>query len=135
MDVLSRRDRSLLMSSVGTKNTKPELAVRRLLTELGFHYRLHASSLPGRPDIVNRRLKRAIFVHGCFWHSHSCRKGSRPKSNIHFWNKKLDNNVARDRAALRTLTRHGWKVLVVWECQIKELPQLQRKIRSWLSRP
>ena len=119
MDSLTPKERSHVMSLVRAKNTKPEIAIRRLVSALGYNFRLHAKALPGCPDLVFPRLKKAIFVHGCFWHQHWCKNGNRlPKSRIRFWRTKLEGNKLRDKRNRRMLRRLGWKVLIVWECQI-----------------
>lgn len=119
-DIVDRVTRSRMMSGIRGRNTRPEMAVRRHLHAAGFRFRLHRKDLPGKPDIVLPRHKVAIFVHGCFWHRHEgCPKATTPSSNIEFWQKKFVDNVARDardRAALESL---GWRVLVVWECELK----------------
>ncbi len=107
------------MSRVRTRDTAPEMYVRRRLWHTGYRYRLSVRSLPGRPDIVVRRLKVAVFVHGCFWHSHDCPKGQRPATNREIWDAKLDRNVARDNDAQRRLTGDGWRVFVIWECALE----------------
>ncbi len=97
----------------------PELVVRSLLHRLGYRFRLHRRDLPGRPDICLPKHRIVIFVHGCFWHGHSCHHGrKRPATNVKYWNRKLDGNISRDAAALRSLRRLGWKPLVLWECHI-----------------
>lgn len=116
------------MQSVRTRDTGPELTVRKLLSTLGYRYRLHAQKLPGRPDIVFPGRKRAIFVHGCFWHSHGCKKGKVPKSRLDYWEPKLRTNKQRDAAQVRALRSLGWSVLVVWQCQIGEPEKLQKKL-------
>jgi DNA mismatch endonuclease (patch repair protein) len=117
------------MSRVRGKNTTPELVVRKLISSLGYRYRLHGRSLPGRPDIVFPSRKVAVFVHGCYWHRHTCFNGCRlPKSRLDFWRTKLEGNKARDRRNLRKLKALGWRVLVVWECQLKDLPRLSRRV-------
>ena len=108
------------MSSVKTKNTKPEILVRSILHKSGLHFRLHRKDLPGSPDIVLPKYKTAIFVHGCFWHGHDCPKGCRPASNQEFWNEKLDKNIERDKANYISLQSLGWSVKVIWECSIHE---------------
>lgn len=120
------------MSRVGSKNTGPELLVRRLLRELGFRYRLHATELPGSPDIVNRSRRVAVFVHGCFWHAHGCTIGKPPKSRLEFWLPKLERNRVRDSEALHALKEGGWHVLVVWQCDTKNIPKLEIKLRRFL---
>lgn len=126
------------MAAVRSKNTRPELMVRRFLWSKGLRYRLHAASVPGTPDIVVRRIKVAIFVHGCFWHGHEgCSRGSLPKSRLEYWRPKVDANRSRDAAIAEQLNREGWHQIVVWECQLRtkqsaatSLPQLWNEIRS-----
>lgn len=108
------------MAQVRGKHTKPELLVRRVLFAAGFRYRLHSRKLPGNPDIVLPRYRTAVFVHGCFWHGHGCRRSRRPASNREFWDKKLDGNIARDRLAQDALREAGWNVEVIWECSMKD---------------
>jgi DNA mismatch endonuclease, patch repair protein len=105
------------MQSVGTRDTGPEMTVRRLLHGLGFRYRLHSKRLPGKPDIVFPVRKKAIFVHGCFWHGHDCAKGQLPKSRREYWEPKLKTNIARDAAQVIALQALGWSALTVWQCE------------------
>jgi DNA mismatch endonuclease (patch repair protein) len=116
MDSLTQQRRSWLMSRVKGRDTAPELAVRRMLHALGYRYRLNVKSLPGKPDIVFGPRKKAIFIHGCFWHGHKCTKGRLPKSNSAFWTEKVVTNKARDRRNVRGLKAIGWEVLVIWQC-------------------
>ena len=132
MDTLTPLERSNRMSRVRFKNTKPEWRVRRLLWALGFRYRLHGRNLPGRPDIVFTRLKRVVFIHGCFWHGHP-KCGRMPKSRLEFWGPKLRENRARDLRNQRALKRLGWEYLVVWECQLKDLEALEFRIVDFLN--
>jgi len=119
-DVFSEEDRSRVMSKVHGKNTAPELKVRRLLHALGYRYTLHEKTLPGHPDIVFTRRRKAIFVHGCFWHQHpGCKAADRPSSNTGYWQKKLERNIERDLLTTQTLEEKGWKVFIVWECEIR----------------
>jgi DNA mismatch endonuclease (patch repair protein) len=120
------------MQSVGTHDTGPELTVRRLLHRLGYRYRLHAKKLPGKPDIVFPGRKKAIFVHGCFWHSHGCPKGQAPKSRLDYWEPKLKTNSARDRAQLAALQTLGWSVLTVWQCEIFDPDALRAKLSAFI---
>ncbi|MCL5006412.1 MAG: DNA mismatch endonuclease Vsr [Acidobacteria bacterium] len=120
MDVFSPVKRSEIMRRVRSKDTKPERFVRRLVSGMGFRYRLHSENLPGHPDLVFGRLHKVIFVHGCFWHGHSCRAGALPASNREYWENKREKNLARDERARRELKRVGWKSLVVWECQVNK---------------
>ena len=111
-------NRSAMMSRVKATDTAPELIVRKFLHRLGFRFRLHQKLLPGKPDIVLKKYKTVIFVNGCFWHSHSCKKGMRKsKSNIAFWEDKITKNIMRDERNRTELTTQGWRVIVVWECQ------------------
>jgi len=112
--------RSRNMASVRGKGTQPELAVRKELFRRGYRFRINVRALPGTPDVVLPRRRCAIFVHGCFWHSHKCPRGARPLTNRRFWNKKLDNNVRRDRLNRVALRRAGWKVFIIWECQLRK---------------
>ncbi len=114
------------MAQVKSENTSPELAIRKLLHRLGFRFRLHRKDLPGKPDIVLPKHKTVIFVHGCFWHGHlGCKRASRPTSNTDFWNKKLDRNIERDRAAREELEKIGWRVMTIWECEIKDTEKME----------
>ena len=116
-DTLSKGARSERMSRVRAKDTKPEMFVRRLVYSLGFRYRLHRRDLPGKPDLVFPSRHAVIFVHGCFWHRHA-KCGRLPKSRLDYWLPKLNRNKARDRQHLKALTRDGWRVLVIWECEL-----------------
>ncbi len=119
MDTISKAQRSRTMSKIHSKDTKPELLVRRYLYSHGFRYRLNVKALPGSPDIVLTKYHTAIFIHGCFWHNHSCLQGRLPKSNIEFWTNKLNRNHERDLTVRDQLTALGWKTIIVWECQLK----------------
>ena len=110
-----------MMASIKSKNTKPEMLVRKFLHGHGFRYRLHDKSLPGKPDIVLPKYKTIILIHGCFWHRHSgCVLAYTPKSNVEVWQKKFADNVKRDIEVLNELTNAGWKVLIVWECRLRK---------------
>ncbi|MEL6977395.1 MAG: very short patch repair endonuclease [Pseudomonadota bacterium] len=128
-------ERSEVMRRVRAKNTGPEREVRAALRRLGaVGYRLHRKDLPGRPDIAFIGRKRAIFVHGCFWHGHDCKRGARePKTNAAYWRAKIERNRARDAAAMAELGAAGWRVLVVWECEIKDRAALDRRLIEWLA--
>lgn len=133
MDIVSSEKRSRMMSGIKGKNTKPELAVRKLVHRMGFRYRLHRKDLPGSPDLVFPRLKKVIFVHGCFWHRHpGCRFAYTPKSNVQFWLEKLEGNARRDTVSLSLLDALGWVVLIVWECETSDLDALTRKVSLFL---
>lgn len=119
VDVFTKEDRSKIMARVRAKDTAPELKVRRLLHALGYRYVLHAKNLSGRPDVVFTRRRMAIFIHGCFWHQHpGCKAAARPASNVEYWRQKLTRNVARDISTREVLGAAGWRVLVIWECEI-----------------
>jgi DNA mismatch endonuclease (patch repair protein) len=116
-------------------NTRPELIVRRLLHMLGYSYRLHAADLPGKPDIIFRRRKIALFVHGCFWHQHpspDCPLRSKPRSNVGYWNAKLARNIERDRENQSALEALGWRTLTVWECETNDPEALRESLKSLL---
>ncbi len=115
--------RSEMMSKVHSKDTKPEILVRKALFQKGLRYRLQRRDLPGRPDIYVLRYKVVVFVNGCFWHQHGCAFTTRPKSHSNFWNEKFDRNVARDVKTLRELSLQGFRVAVVWECSLKKNPE------------
>jgi len=121
------------MSRVKAKGSKPEMAVRRLVYGMGFRYRLHRRELPGSPDLVFASRRRVIFVHGCFWHRHDCKAGRRlPKTRLDFWRPKLEGNLRRDLDNQARLRREGWKVLVVWECEVGDTTALAGRIRRFL---
>ncbi len=122
------------MSRIRSKNTGPEIIVRGMVHHMGYRFRLHRRELPGSPDIVLPRHRKAIFVHGCFWHMHRCRYGRvRPATNPEFWEKKRRGNVDRDRRNIKALRAMGWKVLVVWECWTRDMPELERHLRDFLA--
>jgi len=132
MDNLTRAQRSETMRRVRGKDTGPELRVRRMVHGMGFRYRLHVKELPGSPDLLFPARAKVIFVHGCFWHGHDCRAGlNRPSSNRRYWTPKLERNRRRDRANRTRLRRLGWRVLVVWECQLKS-HTLRDRLASFL---
>ena len=112
--------RSTVMRAVKSRDTQPELAVRRRLHAAGFRYRLCRKDLPGTPDIVLSRLKTAVFVHGCFWHWHGCKRCRMPKSNEDYWSSKIARNVKRDRIAVQRLKELGWRTVVIWECDLAD---------------
>lgn len=120
------------MQSVKTKNTGPELTVRRALFALGYRFRLHRKDLPGRPDIVLPSRKKAILVHGCYWHGHACPKGRPPNSRTGYWGPKLEANRARDARNLEELQALGWDVLVVWQCELADLAALSRRLKRFV---
>lgn len=120
------------MQAVGTKNTGPEWVVRRLLHSAGYRYRLHARELPGKPDLVFPRRRAAVFVHGCFWHSHGCSKGQPPKSKLEYWGPKLEANRVRDERQRQDLEELGWRVFTVWQCETKDEHSLLQRLANFL---
>lgn len=136
MDRISPERRSENMRAIRGRDTHPERVVRSLLHALGYRYRTHMARLPGRPDIVFTRRRKAVFVHGCFWHRHpGCSKAYTPKTRLDFWQRKFDGNVARDAAALDALKNDGWDVLVVWECEAANPDRLAHTLTSFLGPP
>ncbi len=132
-DTLSRAARSRLMSRVRSKDTKPEMRVRRLIHAMGYRYRLHYRKLPGSPDIVFPERRKVIFVNGCFWHRHeNCRRNRTPKSRRDYWSAKLEKNRRRDLINQFRLREMGWSVLVVWECETEEAAGLPGRIMNFL---
>ena len=125
--------RSSLMARIGSKNSKPEISVRQVLHAMGYRFRLHARELPGHPDIVFRPRRKAIFVHGCFWHRHpGCRKTTTPKTRKDFWQSKFAANQARDTRVQEQLIAMGWEYLIIWECEVADQAELARKLKSFL---
>ena len=135
LDTIASERRSENMRAIRSKGMKPELAVRKLVHALGFRYRLHQRDLPGKPDLVFPGRRKIIFVHGCFWHQHgdqTCKVSRVPKSRPEYWLPKLERNKQRDAEHLQSLKEAGWKVLVLWECEVSRPMSLRRKIRTFL---
>ncbi len=132
-DWLTVEQRRRVMQAVKGKDTGPELTVRRIVHRLGYRYRLHRKGLPGRPDLVFGPSKKVIFVHGCFWHAHNCGHGRMPESRQEYWIPKLIGNKERDQANVAKLKATGWKVLTVWECEIKNTAELVDRLTQFLS--
>jgi DNA mismatch endonuclease (patch repair protein) len=132
---LTQAERSRLMAAVKSRDTTPEMVVRRLVHRLGYRFRLHRRDLPGTPDLVLPRLRKVINVHGCFWHMHACQRRRRdPVNNADYWRRKREGNVARDARNVKKLSRRGWKILVVWECQTRDILKLTARIATFLKR-
>jgi len=131
-DTRTKEQRSHIMRSVGTRDTGPEMTVRRLLHRLGYRYRLHRKDLPGRPDIVFPGRKKAIFIHGCFWHGHECSKGKLPKSRTDYWTAKIKANQDRDARVTASLANQGWQSLTVWQCELVSPREIERKLFDFL---
>lgn len=135
VDTLTPAERGRRMSLIKGRDTKPEMIVRRMIYAMGIRYRLHAKDLPGTPDILFRSRQKAIFVHGCFWHRHpdpACKLTRMPKSRVEFWERKLEGNRERDAANEARLKEMGWKVLTVWECELRDLEQLGNKLSGFI---
>ena len=137
IDTVSKERRSEIMSRIRSSGMKPEMIVRRMTHAMGYRYRLHYKKLPGTPDLVFPIRRKAIFVHGCFWHQHSdpaCKKARMPKSNRDYWVSKFERNVVRDAESQSSLVEMGWSVLVIWECEIEaEGEALAERIAAFLS--
>ncbi|MEO1039278.1 MAG: DNA mismatch endonuclease Vsr [Pseudomonadota bacterium] len=132
-DVFTPQKRSAVMARVRGKDTKPEMTVRRLVHALGYRYRLHRKDLPGKPDLVFSARRKVIFIHGCFWHGHDCKRGSRkPKQNAEYWQAKIAGNVKRDRETLARLDALGWRALTLWECALKDASALEAQLKAFL---
>lgn len=134
-DRISEERRSYNMSRIKSSNTSVELAIRRLIHGMGYRYRLHGKGLPGKPDIVFRPRRKVIFVHGCFWHQHpsaDCLDGRVPKSNLGYWGPKLERTKQRDANNQDLLLEMGWESLIVWECELRDIPALRARIQGFL---
>ena len=135
MDHFSATKRSEIMSRVRGTDTSVEIRVRQLLHSLGYRFRLHAHDLPGKPDIVLPKHRSVVFVHGCFWHGHKgCGRAGIPQTNREFWTRKIVGNIDRDKRCIRKLRELGWKVLVVWQCQTKDLTKLEKRITAFFGK-
>ena len=129
MDRLSKEERSLNMSKIKSKDTLPEIRLRKALWRIGYRYRLHYKSLPGKPDIVIPKYKIVIFVHGCFWHRHkNCIEASRPKTNSEYWETKINKNIERDKKHQKEIKKMGYKVIIIWECMVKKIVEENIKL-------
>ena len=134
MDTLTPLQRVRCMAAIRSKDTKPELIVRSVAHRMGFRFRLHAADLPGKPDLVFRSRRVVVFVRGCYWHMHPCKRGrSAPTTNAASWRTKRSRNRERDKRTLAALRRAGWRVLVVWECQTRDPVKLARRLSGFLS--
>lgn len=135
VDSISPEYRSEIMSRVRAKNTRPEMVVRRMLHAAGYRYRLHASDLPGKPDLVFASRRKVVFVNGCFWHRHrDCALARLPKSRTEFWTEKLERNRERDERNVAALRQQGWEVLTVWECEVRDPAVLMPRVVAFLER-
>lgn len=133
-DIFDKEKRSQIMSKISGKNTLPEMTIRKLLFSMGYRYRLHRKDLPGSPDIVFPGRKKIIFINGCFWHGHDCKRAALPKSNKDFWESKINGNIERDKINFIKLSDMDWKYLVIWQCEIKKsnLDTLSNKMDDFI---
>ncbi len=125
-------DRSENMRRIRSKGMLPELAVRSMVHRMGYRFRLHRKDLPGKPDLVFVSRRKVIFLHGCFWHAHDCKKAHTPKSNAAYWGPKLERNQARDTRNIEALRAAGWKPLVIWECELKDATAMRKLLKRFL---
>ena len=133
MDLISKEHRSWNMSRIKSANTKPEMAVRSILHKLGYRFRLHRKNLPGSPDIVLPKYNSVIFIHGCFWHRHKdCKKAYTPKTKRSFWEEKFKTNIERDIKVKKELKSDGWRVFVVWECELSYIESVSKELEKFL---
>jgi DNA mismatch endonuclease (patch repair protein) len=132
-DIYSKSKRSDIMSHISSKETKPEILVRKFLFSNGFRFRKNLKDLPGKPDIVLPKYKTVIFIHGCFWHGHTCKKGTLPTTNVEFWKTKIGGNIERDKRDIAELEQQGWHVIVVWQCEIKNIEFQKERLAKLLS--
>lgn len=132
VDNLSSAERSERMSRIGGKHTAPEMIVRRMAHALGYRFRLHRKDLPGSPDLVFPRLRKIVFVHGCFWHGHGCKIGQLPKSNVEFWAAKIARNRERDSQNWKDICRLSWEPKTIWQCQTRDTDTLRMELERFL---
>ena len=128
MDIFTREKRSEIMAKVSSKDTKPEIIVRKFLFSRGFRFRKNVKNLPGKPDIVLRKYKTIIFINGCFWHGHTCKRAGLPKNNHSFWEEKIAKNKTRDIENIRILEEMGWHVITVWQCELLNVTKRENKL-------
>lgn len=121
------------MASISGKETKPEISVRSFLFRQGFRFRKNVKTLPGKPDIVLPKYKTVVFIHGCFWHGHNCKKAARPTSNTEFWNAKIQGNIDRDKRVKNELKKSGWNVLTIWDCELKNKERFDNSMKKLIA--
>jgi DNA mismatch endonuclease (patch repair protein) len=133
-DKFTPQERSRIMARVKSRDTAPEKMVRKILHRMGYRFRLRSAKLPGKPDVILPKHKKIVFVHGCFWHGHEgCRRSLRPASNSEYWNRKIDRNIARDARVQQELKEMGWKVLVIWQCQMRDASTVEERLEGFLN--
>jgi len=129
-DIYSKQKRSEIMSHISSKETKPEIMVRKFLFANGLRFRKNVKDLPGKPDIVLPKYKTVIFIHGCFWHGHTCKRGTLPATNAEFWENKIGGNIERDKRNVSELEKQGWKVIVIWQCEIRNAALRENRLQT-----
>lgn len=129
-DIYSKNKRSKIMSKISSKETKYEILVRKFLFKKGFRYRKNDKRLPGKPDIVLPKYKTVIFIHGCFWHGHHCKAGKLPETNKDFWENKINSNIERDKNDQLILGKLGWKILIIWQCELENKKMITEKLKE-----
>lgn len=133
-DIFTKKKRSQLMASISGKETKPEISVRSFLFKQGFRFRKNVKTLSGKPDIVLPKYETVIFIHGCFWHGHNCKRATMPTSNIEFWKTKIQNNIDRDKRVKKELRKSGWKIITVWDCNLKNNKSFDNSMKKLCSK-
>lgn len=133
-DIFSKSKRSQIMASISGKDTKPEILVRSLLFKNGFRYRKNVKTMPGKPDIVLPKYQTIVLIHGCFWHGHNCKRATPPTSNIEFWNSKIQSNIDRDKRVKTQLKKSGWRVITIWNCQLKNKDRVDMTMNKLLKK-
>lgn len=134
MDKISAERRSANMKAIRSADTSPEMIVRRLVYHMGYRYRLHRRDLPGKPDLVFAGRQKIVFIHGCFWHQHGCRGVRPPKSNYDYWLPKLERTKQRDKETNEKLADNGWDVLIIWECELRNLDTVAQRLKEFLGK-
>ncbi|MBK7908771.1 very short patch repair endonuclease [Candidatus Pollutiaquabacter sp.] len=129
-DIFTKRKRSQIMASISGKETKPEISVRSFLFRQGFRFRKNVKTLIGKPDIVLPKHQTINFIHGCFWHGHNCKRGTKPTSNIEFWNSKIQGNIDRDKKTTSQLKKIGWRVITIWDCELKNKERFDSSMKK-----
>lgn len=133
-DIFTKRKRSQIMASISGKETKPEISVRSFLFRQGFRFRKNVKTLIGKPDIVLPKHRTIIFIHGCFWHGHNCMRGTKPTSNIEFWNSKIQGNIDRDKKTISQLKKNSWRVLTIWDCDLKNKERFDSSMKKLIGK-
>ena len=135
MDHITQEKRSWNMRQIASKNTAPEVIFRKLIHRAGFRYRLHVKTLPGKPDLVLKKYRTAVFIHGCFWHGHeNCKRGNQPKTNIKYWSEKIKRNMEKDAKNVIMLKNADWRIFTVWECELKKPEDVLKRFQEFIKK-